>query len=287
MGSRPSTSRAPAPTRAELGDAFGLVVHELRRHPVGYESECWVADDRWFVKVWRHGPPHNQLDLLDELASSGLPVPVALRTRDGLPTAISHDRTYAVFPYVVGRHAGTEDAAEVGRALRRVHATTGVTVAHASMDEPCIEAVRARLDHPWLRSRRDEVARQVDRLEELAAAARASERPVVLAHNDFGGFNLLLGDDGHTVAMLDWDWASWAPAEHDLWLLVDTPRAAELLAAYGPADLDRTHLEYAMQARAVRDLAARVEDEVDRPGVDTWGFERWRRIPDVLAAIGR
>jgi hypothetical protein len=50
------------------------------------------------------------------------------------------------------------------------------------------------------------------------------------------------------------------------------------LRAYGAERLDRTHLEYARLARALRDVAARIQGEVDREGVDTWGFDRLRRV---------
>jgi hypothetical protein len=36
------------------------------------------------------------------------------------------------------------------------------------------------------------------------------------------------------------------------------------------------------RSRALRNLAARVRDEVDRPGVQQWGFRRLARIDDVL-----
>ncbi|HET6166786.1 MAG TPA: hypothetical protein VFE07_08160, partial [Marmoricola sp.] len=56
----------------------------------------------------------------------------------------------------------------------------------------------------------------------------------------------------------------------------------EFLAAYGARDLDATQLEYALLARALADLTGRVLEEVDRPGVDTWGFDRITRLDDDL-----
>jgi hypothetical protein len=68
-------------------------------------------------------------------------------------------------------------------------------------------------------------------------------------------------------------------------MLVDEERSDGLLAAYGSRDLNATHLECALLARALRDLAARVHEEVDRPGVEQWGFRRLVRIDDVLDRI--
>jgi hypothetical protein len=35
----------------------------------------------------------------------------------------------------------------------------------------------------------------------------------------------------------------------------------------------------------VRDCYARLADNVDREGVDLWGFDRWRRVDDDLALL--
>jgi hypothetical protein len=74
--------------------------------------------------------------------------------------------------------------------------------------------------------------------------------------------------------------------DHDLWMLVDEERSRGLLAAYGARDLNLTHLEYALLARALRDLAARVHGDVDRPGIEQWGFRRLARLDEVLAQLG-
>ena len=127
----------------------------------------------------------------------------------------------------------------------------------------------------------------VDRLEDVIERATNIVRPGVLCHNDLIGDNVLIGDDGRVVAMLDWDHADIAPCEHDVWIATEGPMAAEFLGAYGAVDFDPTHLEYALLRRAVGDLAARVADEVDRPGIDTWGFDRWRRLEDNLDLLTR
>ena len=65
------------------------------------------------------------------------------------------------------------------------------------------------------------------------------------------------------------------------------PAPADFLRAYGAVDLNPTHLEYALLRRAVDDLAARIAEEVDRPGIDTWGFDRWRRLDHNVALLTR
>ena len=122
----------------------------------------------------------------------------------------------------------------------------------------------------------------IDRLEVVVERATGVARPGVLCHTDLIGDNLLIGDDGRVVAMLDWDHAAIAPREHDVWVATEGPMAAEFLGAYGVVDLDPTHLEYALLGRAVGDLAARIGEQVDRPGIDTWGFDRWHRLEHNL-----
>ena len=60
------------------------------------------------------------------------------------------------------------------------------------------------------------------------------------------------------------------------------PVSALFLDEYGAHDLDADHLEFALLARGLRDLSARVVNEVDRPGVDTWGFDRITRVDSNL-----
>jgi Ser/Thr protein kinase RdoA (MazF antagonist) len=91
-----------------------------RRHPGGFESDCWVVDDAWFVKVWRRAHPPDGLDLLARLRSAGLPVPVPIPTRAGELFAWWQGRPYAVFPFLAGRAADDRDHGLTARMVRRV-----------------------------------------------------------------------------------------------------------------------------------------------------------------------
>lgn len=125
----------------------------------------------------------------------------------------------------------------------------------------------------------------VGHLEAVIQRVQHAEVDRVLCHGDLIGDNVLIGDNGHVVAIVDWDWAELAPREHDLWIATEGPRPATFLDAYGTVDLNPDHLEYALLRRAVGDLAARVEDQRDRPGIDTWRFDRWRRLDENLAMM--
>ncbi|MEV5960541.1 aminoglycoside phosphotransferase family protein [Kribbella sp. NPDC051952] len=270
----------------DLERDFGLSVRALVPHVGGFESDCWVADDAWFVKVWKRAGVPDGLGLLEELRGLGLPVVTARPTVDGQLFAMVDDRPYAVFPYIQGRTATRNDWRVTARALKQVHEVTDrPDLPRATLDEPDVEQLAQRLDHPWIVDRRDEVAAAIDRL--YGVIERARDKPVreVLCHRDFGGLNLIVDDAGEVAAILDWEQAVIGPREHDVWIAAEGPELGPFLAEYGAHDLDLDHLEYALLSRALRDMAARVLGGVDRPGVDTWGFDRIARLDTDLAVF--
>lgn len=269
------------PLSSDLARDYGLQLVSLRAHPGGFESDCFVADEKWFVKVWREKRAPDGLDRLSALHAAGLPVPAPISTERGGLHAWSEGRPYAVFPLVRGRTARDDDWRLASNALKGVHETKGINLPLASMDEPEISRLGERLDHPWIRAHRHEVAANIQRLEHTIARAGAKSVRHVVCHRDFGGFNLLI-DDGQVTAILDWEQAVWGPREHDLWVAAEGTHGELFLAEYGAHDLDLDHLEYALLARALRDMAARVLTETDRPGVDTWGFRRIARLEHDL-----
>lgn len=271
---------------AELLRDFGITVSALRSHPGGFESDCWVADDAWFVKRWKQPGAPIGLARLAELRAAGLPVVVPARAVTGELFAVSRGRSYAVFPYLPGRTATADDWRVTARALRQVHGVRArLGLPRAGTAEPEIRELSRNVDHPWIADRRDEVLAAVCRLD--AAIARAKAKPVreVLCHTDFGGFNLILDDAGEVAAILDWDYAVLGPREYDVWIAAEGPHLTAFLDEYGAHDLDLDHLEYALLARALRDLAARVLTGVDRPGVETWGFDRIAKLDGDLEAF--
>ncbi|MBE1606454.1 phosphotransferase enzyme family protein [Actinopolymorpha pittospori] len=243
-----------------------------------------VADGAWFVMVWRRTEPPAHLDLLSELSAAGLPVPAPVPTVAGELYGTWCGRPYVVFPLVHGRTADDDDWRLTARMLKRVHQLDGIDLPPTTMDEPLIWKLRERLDHPWITGRAGEVADSILRLERTIERARAKTVPHVVCHQDFKGSNLLI-DEGQVAAILDWEQAVLGPREHDLWTARDGGVGASFLAEYGTRDLDLDHLEYALLARALRDLAARVLTETDRPGVDTWGFQQLARLDRDLASF--
>jgi spectinomycin phosphotransferase len=260
----------------DLAHDYGLKTDAFLPHPGGFESDCLVADGTWFIKVWRGSEPPSRLDLLDELRAAGLPVPAPIQTKAGELYAWWNGRPYAVFRFVQGRTARDDDWRLTAQALKRVHELDGIDLPYGSMEETEIWRLRDRLDHPWIKDRGHEVAANIQRLEGAIERARAKAVPHVVCHRDFLGQNLLI-NNGQVAAILDWE-AVLGPREHDLWIAAEGSHGEQFLAEYGSRDLDLDHLEYALLARALRDMAARVLTETDRPGVQTWGFQRIARL---------
>ena len=243
----------------------------------GFLPRCWT-DGRQVLKVWDDGLPASLAVLGD------LDLPVVVPEATGVIAGWG----VAVFPFVRGRPAADADTPALARTMRLMHDHPLVDLPRLPLEESwCLETMRDLLDHPWIRDRRTEVEVQLNRLEGAIERARSSTRPDVICHTDFGAHNALIDDEtGAVVAMLDWDYARLAPREHDLWAAFEVPDPREYLDAYGrDVDVDCAHLEYALLARALRDATYRLATERDRQGIDTWGFDRWRRLDRNLDLV--
>lgn len=272
----------------DLERDYGLTVSSLEPHPGGFATEGWVADKQWFVKRWKEGERPIGLEQLNQLRALGLPIVEPRRTLRGELSATNGSQAYAVFPYVEGRTATFGDWRVVARAMRQVHeAPPRVDLPPANTDEPAIEELSRALDHPWIAERADELTAAIARLESVRRRVAGKPVRTVVCHTDLHGLNLLLDDAGEVAAILDWENAVIGPREYDVWVAADGARRVEFLDEYGADDLDRDHLEFALLARGLRDLAARVLNTVDRPGVETWGFDRIRRVDSDLEVFGR
>jgi hypothetical protein len=68
-----------------------------------------------------------------------------------------------------------------------------------------------------------------------------------------------------------------------VWIAAEDEHCEAFLTEYGARDLDLDHVEYALLTRGLGDLAARLVQGVDRPGVDTWGLRRLAKLDHDLA----
>src|SRR4051812_17116584 len=115
-------TRELPPTAAEVRDAFGIDVGDLRPHEGGFEADAFT-DGHWFVKRWRYDTPDERaLALTRDLAARGLPVPGALPAVDDRYVAEHDGKQYAVFPFVHGRSGTWAHQAAIAGVMRDLHA---------------------------------------------------------------------------------------------------------------------------------------------------------------------
>jgi spectinomycin phosphotransferase len=103
----------------------------------------------------------------------------------------------------------------------------------------------------------------IARLRHLCQVARSHRRAGVLCHTDVWGSNLLLSGDG-TLHLLDWNGATIAPPEHDLFMFAGTSffpadRFGWFLdryeATFRPTLLDADAFGFYLYRRTVEDFA--------------------------------
>jgi spectinomycin phosphotransferase len=114
----------------------------------------------------------------------------------------------------------------------------------------------------FMRARRDEISRVVERAEQLGRELRRRSLELVLCHADIHPGNLLVCPDG-AVYIVDWDSPCLAPRERDLALIGGSPNSGwdtaeaqfHFYQGYSPAQVDRMALAYYRYERMVQDLA--------------------------------
>lgn len=311
---------ARAALLATVRERYGIAAEGLTFVPVGYAAACYVlrgaGGERFFLKVWpvaADGGPHSawragslRLARAIHERGVGLTVPYPLPTADDALWADVAGSPLALFPFLAGASptAWSPPLREaVARALAVLHRATPVLadvlppretfalpfVAALRRDLAGLEAIgegdRAGLRalRDWLSPRRDETLAQVARLERLQGIVRALPGPVVVCHTDIGAENLLVDDAGR-VAVLDWDEATLAPPEYDLYAACEMGDSAGFLAAYGAEGrrlevegrrpkveggasgvrLHVDHFAFALLRRAVGDMAVRVREVLGR-----------------------
>ena len=255
-----------------------------------------------------------EADLVEALARGGVPTPMPLRapagarSPAGAPCIALQDRWVSAFPWVPGAHreigqVTASDAAAVGRALGRLHAT-GLALAErfASPGIYTFEHIRARAaalrerDDPALAPALAEVLAESDWLVARAAVRAAAPRGII--HGDLFRDNVLF--DGPTLtALIDFEQASTGSLCYDLAVSLnawcygddfDPALVRALVRGYREVrELDtaeRAALPVEVRAAAMRFTVTRITDVylagVDKPSKDFRRYlrrlERWREI---------
>jgi spectinomycin phosphotransferase len=147
----------------------------------------------------------------------------------------------------------------------------------------------------FMKSKRDEIARLVERTEQLALELRFAPLELVLCHSDIHGGNILISDEG-SLYIVDWDNPVLAPKERDLMFIgggIDniwkTKREEAIFyEGYGKVKIDFSALAYYRYERVIQDLAVIGEQLLltNEGGADrerslgwfTSNFEAWGTI---------
>ncbi|MEL6893731.1 MAG: aminoglycoside phosphotransferase family protein [Actinomycetota bacterium] len=174
-----------------------------------------------------------------------------LPTRAGEVVEAIDDRfVCAIYPFVDGRSSssGHYDSDDERRAvvsrLVELHRTppsvdaTPIVEDHRIPRRDSLQAALADLDRPWrtgphsdatrllLAQHRLAVVEVLDRYDDLTDTVRSVSSPVI-THGEPHRGNVIMAADG--PAVIDWDTTRFAPAERDLWSLIDEDRTIRAL----------------------------------------------------------
>lgn len=208
---------------------YGLVLASFGGIAEGsVNSNYWVegksmadpraASRRLFLRVYEEQDATGaraEAELLRTLAASGVPTPAPLAKASGQTVGTLSAKPAALFPWRAGRmrcqaSVSADDVRQLGASLARMHGVAGGPSGRAPSQNPGrfqradlevrIDSI-ARATHPELRAL---ASRLRSRLAEVDDA-RTGGLPAGLVHGDLFRDNVLFGEDGTLVALLDFE----------------------------------------------------------------------------------
>lgn len=207
-----------------------------------------------------------------------------------------------LYPFIEGQDGFDIDVTdglkqELGAALKRIHTVKiPLALGEAIPKETYSSYWRERLkdlqqlvettifDEPtaaklaaFIKTKRNEIRRLIERTEELALTLQSKSLDFVLCHTDIHGANILITKDSK-LYIVDWDNPLLAPKERDLMFVgggVDTLWESErdeaaFFEGYGKVNIDFTVMAYYRYERVIEDLVAYAEQLLltDEGGAD-------------------
>ncbi len=275
-----------------LGEAYGMRVGELAFLPIGADVNTAVyrvaAGDEtaYFLKLRKGDFDPITVDVPLLLQEQGIREIIApLATRTGQLWASLEPYTLILYPFIEGQdgyEVALTDAqwVEFGAALKAIHATAipeelARRIPRERYSPRWREMVRsyqaqveeARYTEPvalkmaaFLRTKRGEIRKLVERAEALAEALRERPLECVLCHTDIHPGNLLISPNGEFY-IVDWDNPMLAPREHDLTLIGGGATWSKeretglFFRGYSQANVDGMALAYYRYERIIMDIA--------------------------------
>ncbi|HEX9017674.1 MAG TPA: aminoglycoside phosphotransferase family protein, partial [Anaerolineaceae bacterium] len=266
-----------------LRDCFGIRAKSVAFLPIGNDATAWAyrvdaaKNEHYFLKIKKGTFYPASLTVPRYLHDHGLSQVVApLPGQDKQLWQPLREFRLILYPFIEGRDgmsAGLTSAQwrDFGRALERIHATRlpaalagqmrredfrppweatvrelAKRIAHEQFRDPCKEALA-----DFWQSRAAEIERITARTEALGAALRSAPPEFVLCHSDIHTANILV-EPGSDLAIIDWDYPQFAPAERDLMFVVGAGEPGQpasqdeqcFFEGYGPAQVNQTALAY-------------------------------------------
>jgi len=216
---------------------------------------------------------------------------IPLQTKSSQYWTSFGEYTMILYPFIEGqdgfeRELTDEHRRILGASLNRIHSAKlplelerqlpqetfdskwreSLTSFQLQIEKNSYEDIAAAKLAKFVKSKRDEIIRLIERTEELATELQSRPAERVLCHTDIHGGNILIGDDDR-LYIVDWDNPLLAPKERDLMFIgggIDNiwksaREEAVFYGGYGKAKIDLYALAYYRYERVIEDLAVTCE----------------------------
>jgi spectinomycin phosphotransferase len=277
-----------------LRDAYGLTIEKVVFLPLGADFNTAVYRIRtsnqtdYFLKLRSGKFLEVSVSVPKYLADLGIKQvisPLATKTEQ-LWTSLASFKAI-LYPYVEGRNGveaklSEDQWAQFGATIKKLHSAdipSSITkdVPRETFSSKWRETVKAFLmrvenevfEEPvavkmaaFLKSKRCEILKLVERAEELAITIQKQPLEYILCHADMHGWNLFV-DKENALYIVDWDTLIFAPVERDLMFIGAGIWDSGLTAAeeeslfyqgYGKAEINQDVLAYYRFERIIQDI---------------------------------
>jgi spectinomycin phosphotransferase len=193
-----------------------------------------------------------------------------------------------LYPFIEGKNGFEMELTDqhkrkFGAALKRIHATKIPTKLQSMIPQETFspywrervkefqrQVEQTHFDDPnavklaeFIRSRRSEISRLIERTEDLASELQSKPLELVLCHTDIHGANMLITAN-NDFYIVDWDAPLLAPKERDLMFIgggIDNIWKSKhdesiFYEGYGKTQIDFPMMAYYRYERVIEDLAA-------------------------------
>ena len=277
-----------------LRDAYGLTVEKIAFLPLGADFNTAVyqvtisSQVDYFLKLRSGEFLEASVSVPKYLADSGLKQVIPpLATKTGQLWASLASFKAILYPYVEGRNGveaklSDKQWIQFGATMKKFHSanipsviTSGVTKEMFSYKwRETVKAFLGRIENEvfeepvavkmalFLKSKRSEILKLVERAEKLAITIQKQPLEYILCHADIHGWNLIVDKEG-ALYIVDWDTLIFAPKERDLMFvgagIWDSGRTATeeeslFYQGYGQTKINQDAICYYRFERIIQDI---------------------------------